>query len=64
MLEDPLEYQDEWDMGRRGKNGKEDAISPDEEGPRIQAQTELNLALTHLCNFLAREPDLSTSAAW
>lgn len=54
-----------WDMGRRGKNGKEDAISPDEEGPRIQVyQTELNLALSHLCNFLAREPDLSSSAAW
>lgn len=54
-----------WDMGRRGKNGKEDAMSPDEEGPRIQAyQTELNLALTHLCNFLAMEPDLSSSAAW
>lgn len=53
-----------WDISRRGKNGKEDAISPDEEGSRIQVyQTELNLTLTHLCNFLTREPDLSSSAA-
>lgn len=51
-------------MDRRERNGKKDIISPDEKRTRIQVfQTELNLDLTHLNNFLAREMDLSPSAA-
>lgn len=51
-------------MGRRKRNRKKVIISPYEKGPRIHVcQTELNLDLTYLSNFLARELDLSPSAA-
>lgn len=46
-------------MGKSRKYG-EDVNSPDDEGPKIQVyQTEINLALTHLSNFLTKELNMS-----
>lgn len=44
-----------WDVGWRGKNGKEDVISPDGKGLGIQVhRVEFNLALTHFKCLLSQ----------